>query len=335
MILLTKQFDELYQKIIDFNTRNYEKNCLDEYLYYRFKILTNPKFTNNSVFAVQKDEIIGQLLMLPTFIKLGDKEVVCNWGMDYIVIPEHRLGPVGTGILRNATKGVNHLGYGLGRESLKIHNMLGINVISYYNLCIWLSTRGYLRLPTAFRQKRSEKLNTEALKFPDRVNGFQRVYDAKFRKVIYDDIPYIQPYRGEDYIRNRFFYKSNRYFVYVNNDNYQNIYFVIRPVLFKGLNIMLLVDYRYNGEAYREFVGILNSVKSLAKILKMDGVITMSSLKTLSKTLNWMGFIPYKRREIVSNFLNKMDVNKSNGIIITLADSDGEFYFSRNEWSYT
>lgn len=321
--------------IADFYQRNYpNKNGMNEYLEYRFNFLDSEPCSNPSIFAFVGERIIGQIILIRNKIKIGPTVVQFNWGMDYIVEPEFRGGPTGVGILKKATKNQNHLGFGLSPESFKVHSTLGINVVCSYGLYINLTMEGFFYSTKKFLFKLSNN-KLRGFQPPDRIQNFTRVTKIQSQVCEYYDLPFIQPSRSVQFMGKRFFFKPNKYFMYISDDPKDNSYFVIRPIKFKSLDMLLLVDYRVSVKYGDSFLRIIAASKKLAQRTGFHGVITMSSVPELSKILKNEYFLRYKEGEIVSNFISTDMVKENLGILITLADSDGDFYFSKNPWSYS
>lgn len=335
MIRFAKGYSNNKDKVRTFNLKQYyPKDSLDQYLEYRLKHNPFSSSCDSSLFAMVEDQIVGQILLMDSQLKIKSNVNNCVWGMDYVVTENYRKGPIGVGILKKAIKEVNHIGYGLSAESLKVHLALNIQMISTYHLFLLLNLRGVANLLKGklFGQKNiSLPKKIEVAK----VNEFVRAENSYFRLDSFNNYNCIEMTRSKEFIEWRFFFKPGKYMVYINPEERGLTYFVVRPVKFKNLDILLLVDYRFSEINDRCFNDMIRAVKKIVAITEMDGIITSSSLNNFSSFLKRKKFFPYRSGEIVSNFVSSQDVVDFGGIFITLADSDGDFYFSKNPWSYS
>lgn len=335
MIKLVKNHNTIKEAVLNFNQKQSpNRNMILEYFDYRFEENPFANEENSSVFAIENNEVIGQILLMNSEIRIKNETKKCVWGMDYVVSENHRRGPTGVGILRKAIKDSNHIGYGLSEESLKVHLALKADKIAYYQLFFQPRIKAFYKLSKYKLFKTSTQCSHTSI-WKEHIGEFLLSKDANFRKERYNNYNYIEPIRSIEFIHWRYFYKEKKYAVYFYPKDSGQTYFTVRIVDFKGLKVLLLLDYRFkelNEQYYRKTV---NAVIQLTDENNLDGIVTSSSIGSFSNFLKRKLFIPSRTGEIVSNFITKQHLESCKGIMITLADSDGEFYFSQNPWCYT
>jgi len=129
------------------------------------------------------------------------------------------------------------------------------------------------------------------------------------------------------------FFKKPRYYFYSLNKNFTNptVYFVLKAVKWQGLNFLILVDYMVPLKNDKIFKSILDASKKIAKKLKFDGIITMSSYIFFDRLLKRSFFMKIgKPHEVLTNApvdLSEEKIRKRDFAYITMADSDLEFGF--------
>jgi hypothetical protein len=138
--------------------------------------------------------------------------------------------------------------------------------------------------------------------------------------------------RNEEFINWRFFYNKNRYFIYkyscdVKSENRKPVYFISRQIIWRKVNCLLIVDFRYSIDEIEMLRKIVQASGLLAKKLKMAATIVGSSLPICNSYFRRQKFIRIGDRSvIVTKFMkNNEDLeNSENRIFVTFADSDRE-----------
>ncbi|MFH0735703.1 MAG: hypothetical protein V1773_13940 [bacterium] len=331
--------------LIKFNQSIYPKrNMFDESI--KFKLLHNPENKNlchqSLIVTNEKEEIIGQILMMPSICRYNGKNLIVYWGMDYIVEDKYRGTAAGVLLCKKALKVDCHFGVGLSKTSLSMHKIFGeINIGYLYK---------YIRLTNLFSiinfilPKKNIKNNIE---YPDKIkhkdNLFLRVIDPSeiVSNCGFWNENLLEFSRDVEFLKWRYFHYENKYLVYKlvlpknipNNSDQLTSFFVARPIIWKNVNCLLLVDYRISCDEH--FTKILKATIILARTLKLSAIITGCSLKSQIPMLSKNLFFKFgKKMDIVSNY-NKFykgnSINKDK-VFITFGDSDCDFYYGNNKW---
>ncbi len=136
-------------------------------------------------------------------------------------------------------------------------------------------------------------------------------------KIEYDII------RDQNFINYRFINNSvYNYSVYeYHNDNGDSCYFVVRPILFRGIPTLLLVDYRYIGDE-RLLDYILACVKKIARKNQIGVIQTTGAMKDVENAFESLFCIKRPAECVIHKSLKP---KSSDYISITPADSDVDF----------
>lgn len=129
--------------------------------------------------------------------------------------------------------------------------------------------------------------------------------------------------RDRDYISYRFFNNVKNYYVYQlkTKQNMANCYFVVRPIIYKGFQMLSVVDYRYRmGE--ENFRTILKAAEKIALRNKIGALYLMSSDPFLQNnkrikytTVKWS-------TQIIAS---PSKINKKESYLVTSAEADVDF----------
>lgn len=294
--------DEFKTKLVEFNINNYPnrtqiKERVDYYLNYNCK-----GFKTKILLGVDQEKIIGQIFLLPCFIK--NDEDVYYWGMDYFVQNDYRNTPIGVMLLRKALKKHNHLGMAFSPISLKIHKVLGEQQVGDLKLFI---KPNFNIVFSVFKRN----------KFPDNVNckketfyltetlTYQESEDFKNGSSIY---------RNEDFLNWRFkTFDKKTYYKYQSIN--KNIYVVVRPVLLKKIKMLLVVDYRLPNCDSQNFDILNDLINKILKNTNCYGVLFYNSLPKFDAYLKKAFYFKFKNLPILSN-------KPLTNLFVTPADSD-------------
>lgn len=332
------------QKLIEFNIKTYqERDKVEESIKYRF--FYNPLIENSSrEILIAEDlnqDIIGQILLMPSEFYYDENKYPAFWGMDYIVDESKRGSPAGTILAKKATNIQYHFGAGLSDISLSIHLVFKELVVGYMSK--YLKLNSFFSLLKFLHHK---KKDIDTYTFPEFIitNGykFKRVHD--YSEILSKENCWnknlIEFTRKEIFLKWRFFHYLEKYFIYkldstrvVNNE--KPIYFVVRPIIWKKANCLLLVDYRFEVDKNEFFNLILKATTKLSKKLNMAATITACSLRSCDETFRNNYFFRFgKKMDVVSNFkdFKESSIPVNDKIFMTFADSDGDFYYGNNKW---
>jgi len=324
--------------LISFNSKIFpDKVRMDESIYYRF--YDNPFSINfdkmNFVARDIENNIVGQILMMPSELIYKNAINPVYWAMDFYVDEASR-GITGFLLARQAISAKNHFGIGLSKIALDLHLALGIKIvgslIKYYKFSTIFSIFRFLRF------KKAEKF--KSFFFPETIKAgedkFIKIYNPKeiiASKGCWNE-NLVEFTRSEKFLRWRFFYHKDKYFIYkylpnIDNSDLTPTYFVVRPIIWRGVNCLLLVDYRFTVNTKNLFESILQASSNLAKSHGMAVTILGCSLPNCDQLIRKKKFLRLGNKSvIVTKYLNKEVFTSNEDIIFaTIADSDCEFYY--------
>jgi hypothetical protein len=344
--MIIRKFEEKdYISLVDFNNIAFKRrDKIEESIKYRF--YQNPFSINKtSEILIAKDDeekIIGQIMVMPSEFIYEDKVYPAFFGMDYFVDLNARNSLAGVILANKYLKLEDNFGIGLTDKSLAIVKAFNVKLIGYMEKYIKLNN-----VFSIFKFLLGTKLKTQShFIFPININ----IKDGKFIRIFnpeeiiskdgYWNRQLIEFSRSRDFINWRFFYYPEKYIVYkyisdISGNNPRPVYFVVRPIIWKNVNCLLLVDFRFNLADSKMFDKILKSAVKISRKLNMAATITGCSLPSCDANLKKELFFKFgRKKEIVSRFQVERDNNNSNGdrILVTFADSDSDFYYGDNKW---
>lgn len=294
--------------------RSYYSSLLNFYFKGRMNGLTG-------ALAIIKDgEICGQTFHLETTMWFQNKKIVTCWGLDLIIDEDLREEAGGIDLILTSKKHYpNSAAVGSGDLALKINLKMGFKWVGEVRKYVGISS--IPMLPIYLFCKKN--------KFPQAINDFFLVSNKEsFRATDYFNKDIIEIGRDNDFISWRYFTPEFRkYFVYQNKSG---LYFVVRPIRYKGIRMLALIDFRCDLSVDGEFKAIFETVRKLAKRMLFPFMLCGSSHRTIDSVLekNGMKSIGRPRPIIIRNELKKSidedRVNKRDFVFVTLADSDGE-----------
>lgn len=337
--------DKDYQSLIEFNASIFSKrDKIEESIIHRF--FQNPfaKGSKSNILIALDDngKIIGQILVMPSEFTHEGKVYPAFLGMDYFVAAEARNSLAGIRIANKYKDLEYNFGIGLSDASLAIMQAFKVPVVGYMSKYIKLTS-----IFSIFRFLFASKIKTETDIVPpaiinSKTGRFVRVFNAHDinSETGYWNRNLLEFTRNKAFVNWRFYSYPDKYFVYkyLSNNLANNVlpnYFVVRPIIWKNVSCLLLVDYRFDPEQKDMFNTILNSVGKLSGELNMAATITGCSLPECEVHLRKNLFFKFGRKmEIVTRYpisKNKNDFDE-NSVLVTFADSDGDFYYGNDKW---
>jgi hypothetical protein len=344
-MLVRKFEDKDYHSLIDFNKAVFDKrDQIEESIVYRF--YKNPyanQIAKEIIVAVDAtNKIVGQILVLPSELYLDGEKYPVFFGMDFFLHSEYRNSLAGV-ILGNKFKDLKY-GYGIGLTdaSLAIFKAFKYKIVGFIPKYIKIiNILSVLLSLLSIRKKEVRKYSFPASISVDS-GMFIRVFEAVglTPEVGYWNKNLIEFGRSTDFIRWRYFYYPDKYFVYKYlPENEEEIskpsFFVVRPIVWKRLNCLLLVDYRFNSEDKAMFNNILKSSIKISAKLKLAATITGCSLPSCENILRKKRFFKFGRAlEIVTKFqADKIDTDLNvDKVLATFADADCDFFYGSDKW---
>ncbi len=328
------------QSLIKFNNEAFpERDRVEESIKYRF--IQNPNVVNAEsetlIAENENKEIVGQMMLMPSEFKFSENLYAAYWGMDLFVKDLYRGSPAGTILCKKALKSKFHFGLGLSDLSLRIHLAFGEKVIGH------LSTYIKFKNPLLNFFKSKNKGNIKAPEF---------IYsnNSKFVKVTnpeeiqsnngYWNSHLLEFTRDTSFLKWRYFYYPDKFFLYKlyndgNETEASSTYFVVRPVVWKNIDCLLLLDYRFPYDEPKLFNAIVKAAHKLTGKLKLTATITGCSLPTYNNLLKKNLFFRFgSKMDIITNFklIEEDKALTTDNVLVTFADSDCDFYYANNKW---
>jgi hypothetical protein len=335
------QFDSL----VRFNEKVFPiRDNVAEFIKYNFYFNPTKHESGENIILAEDDNgaIIGQFFLMHTFFYFNGKKYKGFWGIDYIVDELYRGTNTGSVLARRALKNEHYFTVGSSEISTKIHLALKQRIIG--------SIIKYIRLNSAFTILKflikAPQKELKSYHFPDSIRtskgDFKRVFnsDEIISENGYWNSDSLEFIRDKKYIDWRFFFYHDKYFVYKyssDNDNKDPlpVFFVVRPVCWKNVNCLLLVDFRYNLDADFCFDEITRATVKLMKSTKLSAIITGSSVYKHKRQLNWKLFLSFgEKMHVITKFITDFE-NEAyvpDRLVLTFADCDCDYYFGNKKW---
>lgn len=335
-------------RIIRYTPEYYEDLCLyikktwpekrDDYIDYCLKEAAEDE-KNNLLCLNEKGEIVGCQLCFSTKALIRGVEQCTGWAHDTILDKEYR-GDGGLLLMLEA-QALPLFGVGLSDINQKIQKVLNAtffkDVITYFRLNLFFIRSVFLYIV----RKKVGSIHFHSL---DKVqigrNTFAEVRDVASLKIPNKgywwkgqaDIDFIRDY---DYLSKRFMNNFNKYYLYhliVQGEN-DSCYFVIRPILYKKIPTLSIVDFRYDFEKPEQFSLISEAANRIAKANKIGLVLYLcnighkKALMEFSKfsILSFFPFLLRKNPGVSYVASSSFHLSQAATSLATGADADGDF----------
>lgn len=272
-------------------------------------------------------KIVGCHLSYNTKAWIKGKEVSAIWGHDTYLDSEYRR-EVGMDFILEISAYKYGFGVGLTEINYKIQKLIRSNIFvdgvrKYCVLNSWILWRkvlNFLRisskapiLPSSIHVKDKTFIQCHTPKDIAILNG------GYWNK----DICEVDFIRDEAFLNKRFFQNPvHQYFVYTLKD--ERCYFVLRPVIFKGVYVLMVVDFRYDYSKPELIRWIFKAAQIVCNKKRLGAILFTTSdnhVKTLFKNNKKSKSYP------VAFVGGKKNITSNNSLIfLTAADSDDEFH---------
>lgn len=294
----------------------------NDYLDYCVQYAYNPDSDSTGyIVLTEDDQIVGCHLFFPirAFIR-GDVVNTC-WGHDTYIDEAYRKEMSIDFILK--INRVPAFGIGVTDANKKIQESIRTSFIpGLYTYCFVNAYSCLFKLLSSKRLVSFRPCPTIKID-----NGLFVLVNTSTEVIIpnngfwYKEINDVDFVRDEKYLDMRFFYnRVFRYYVYTIKG--KSVYFVVRPIIFRGMPMLSVVDYRYT---YNDMIGIydiIEAAKYIAFKNHLAGVVLVSNDKGLSTKK--LGIFSLKRElTLVANRFLKLSSNIS--LCVTSADADVDF----------
>lgn len=285
--------------------------------------------------AFDKGSLIGQLLIEASEYMCNGETNPCYVGYDFYVSEQHR--PAGAGgvlafeVIRRFRPffGVGPIG-----AVKDMWLVLGMKIIGELWKYLWFrksamtvvsGIRGIAQRAPALWQERAFP---QIFRTPE--GDFHENTIPETRNQAQTDSGLLSFTRKEEFIRWRFLDHPNRYSLFTL-DRMPSTFFVVRMVLWRGLRLLSLVDYRYPYDRPDLLNRIVDSAKRLAKAVWADGVITMSSHAQVDQVLRRSRFLKIGNpTAIVADIPSVLDPDRivaRKAVLATMTEADVDLLF--------
>jgi len=346
-MITTKIFSQNYSDdLVVFHRSNFKSRNSKKYLDYIFNDNPFSKYIiDKFIVGLDENQIIGEILSIPSKYHFQGQEQECVFGCDYIVKTEYRNTPVGVILLKKLLKNNTHFAIGPNPEgiSYKLHVALCEQHFSDSNIYLFPNILKPITVIKALLFKyKIIKQFTKSINFkiPEQIISkgcaFKLVTDENQISLQRGYVPKwfenetLEFDRSPEYLKWRFFRSLYKYYLYeyTTSKNSKKIdgYIVLRPVKYKKwLDVLLVVDYRYNQSNS-------NSVKDFIRFSK--NILYKNAIGFLMISNSYQSNNKFFKKKMLKIFsypilTNLKTVNKNTFNFITFADADADL--NKNE----
>ena len=283
---------------------------------------------NSLLVLNDENQIVGCHLLFNTKAWIYGKEEKIVWGHNTFLDEEYRK-EIGLDFVLEIARIKNGFGHGLTKKNMKIQQKLKRST--------FLSGIRKFRVTNCWA---IEGVIKKALKIPDNLNIILpkeisinndkfnlctkaseiSIPNAGYWNKDFSDIDFI---RDEEFLNKRFFNNPvHKYYIYSNRN--KDCYFVVRPILFKGVRAVILVDFRYLPENSIVVKQIFKATEKLCNKIHAGVMVFTTSNKIIKDMYGKKILCKHYPDTVVTGqkFAKSIDTYA----IITAADSDEEFY---------
>ena len=300
-----------------------------EYIDYNINegILGNQERNTSLIVVDDNMRIVGCHLSFCTKAWIHDKEVIAIWGHDTYLDSEYRR-EIGMDFVLEIAAYKYGFGLGLTDINTKIQKLIRTNIFvdgvrKYCVLSpwiIWRKIQSFLNIST------TAPLLPSAIHIANKV--FIKCQSPKDilipnKGYWYKDICEVDFIRDEEFLNIRFFQNPvHQYYTYTLNN--ESCYFVLRPILFKGGNALMIADFRYNISKPEQIGLIFKAAQKVCKQKRL-GAILFTTSDTNVKSL-------FDNNKLCKSYPvafvgGKKNISSKDSLVyLTAADSDDEFH---------
>ena len=283
----------------------------------------------NTSFIVinDKNDIVGCHLSFSTKAWIHGKEITAIWGHDTYLDSEYRR-ELGMDLILEIAAYKYGFGVGLTEINYKIQKLIRSNIFvdgvrKYCLLSPWIIWRKiihFIRVASS----------TPTMPISIRVDNvtFTRCHTPKDINIPNDgywnrDICEVDFIRDENFLNKRFFLNPvHRYDVYTLKG--EKCYFVLRPVLFKDVYALMVVDFRYDYTKPELIHTIFKAAQKVCNQKRLGAILFTTSNKIVKSLFDNNKLC---RSYPVAFVGGKKNISSKDSLVyLTAADSDDEFH---------
>jgi GNAT superfamily N-acetyltransferase len=288
-----------------------------------------------AVLAFDGDDVVGQMLLNPCEYLVGGKASLCYFASDFYVMERYRTLGIGGLIAAEAVRRFRpFFTIGVAEMAKPIMLALGVKTIGKLHKYAWFrrSPKTVISILRHFGGMAPTPLRK--LPFPKLLStsegDFRRDMTPESGNQAKTDNRLLSFTRSPEFIRWRFLDHPNGYSIFTL-ECAPSTFFVVRMHLYRDLHFLGLVDCVYPCNRTDSLTQILDCTKRLAKAVRADGVLTMSSCAQEDQQLRSSGFLRLGNASLImSNAPDIPDRDRiaaREAVAATMADSDVEFGF--------
>ena len=290
--------------------------------------INSNKETATSFIAIDDDRnIVGCHLSYSTKAWIHDNEVTAIWGHDTYLDSEYRR-ELGMDFVLESTSYKYGFGMGLTDINTKIQKLVRSTIFidGVRKYCVlspwilWRKVQNFLKAPTSAPSLPplihiSGKSFTKC-QYPKDIQIPNKGYWNK-------NICEVDFIRDEEFLNKRFFLNPvHQYYVYTLKN--ESCYFVLRPVLFKGVYALMVVDFRYDNTMPTQIGLIFKAAKKVCNQKRLGAILFTTSDKNVKSLFDNNKLC---RSYPVAFVGGKKNVTSKDSIVfVTAADSDDEYH---------
>ena len=290
-------------------------------------IIGNFKQQTSIIVINENKKIVGCHLCFRTKAWIHGKENDVIWGHDTYLDEKYRKF-IGMDFVLEIMSIRNGFGIGLTDINTKIHKLIRtiVFVDGLRKFCI-LSPWFLWRKTIYFF-----KVTQRTFSFPSFIHiqkdTFIQCHSPKDIAIPNEgywnkDICEVDFIRDEEFLNKRFFKNPvHQYYIYTLND--ESCYFVLRPVLFKGVYALMVVDFRYDNSKPTQIELIFKAAQKVCNQKRFGAILFTTSDKNVKSLFDSNKLC---RSYPVSFVGGKKNITSKDSIVyLTAADSDDEYH---------
>lgn len=297
-------------------------NYSDAYIDYCIRHAIDKEYDRSAFIILNSsNEIVGCHMYYPTKALIYNNVVETSWGHDTIIDIDYRK-EISINFIVQINK-VPAFGIGVTNANEKIQKSLrtrfipGLNTL--FKLNIYSLLLGFLaqKRVDIFYPPQCIDVDGFTIRLVENSNQINILNDGFWYKSVCN-VDFI---RDKVYLDDRFFHNgAYNYSVYTIPE--EAIYFVIRPIIFRGIPVLSLVDFRYDINKRFLIKPIIHACVKIAMINHLGGILVVTNDVVIKKVVR-KGICLSREISLVANkYLKLKDEIKTN---ITSADADVDF----------
>lgn len=301
----------------------------EEYISFDIEEAINSNKETVTSFIVLDDNqnIVGCHLSFSTKAWIQDKEVTAIWGHDTYLDSEYRR-ELGMDLILEIASYKYGFGVGLTDINIKIQKLIRSNVFvnGVRKYCVlspwilWRKAQSFLRIPSSAPSLPStihltNKIFTKC-QSPKEILIPNNGYWNK-------DICEVDFIRDDEFLNKRFFLNPvHHYYIYTLKD--ESCYFVLRPILFKGVYALMVVDFRYDNTKPEQIRLIFKAAQKVCNQKRLGAILFTTSDKNVKSLFDNNKLC---RSYPVAFVGGKKNITSKDSIVyLTATDSDDEYH---------